>query len=798
MLKQFTDIDSLMQAVEMDKNISGAGSYVANRYPIRFVLFDNFRDCYEFVSRQTSKSLFFQSIDLWLNPQLPDTIVTHSKLATEIKKFVMGCSNDSVITPFSELARFYNNDSSGEFHALISTIKSTENSQTNYEEHRRVYIPIVGLFGKMSRFSDDSQCFMWYLKSSDHQLNYNLILTNGTTYNVKGIEEQMTVVTSATEWLKIWKSHDITRNIICTSKAIYANAEYAQPDNAFDYTPCSNVHSFLTEGLNLPLNFIDYKDSDEEFWVKLASEIDIRDFNFTTFFNSKFGIYDLANYKVFFRTWFNTHDAYSRWLLSAYYIHKFCNKGYICQALKNCADYNNSEFFQNLLLTIFDIENPLENLDERNEGICQAGLANIVLPDNIQELLAKKLYAVADKMGYRTALRYLTSVTEIEKQIIIEWLKDGHINSSDIADIYPDLYAYLLPTFGTHETDKSWCLDYFNAYKKAKLSNTYTETIKNYILTKNNNEVTFNSWFNSFQTVRTLMCTRTDIDVYFWIDGLGVEWIPFVNEVIKERKEDNYFLNDILIARSLLPSSTETNKTDLQKLANGDLQKYGDLDNESHKSRPYPTYIIADMKKIRDCVNRILDENPDKKIAIISDHGITYLSQLVPGLNLSGITGDHSGRIATWNHGVAVSDEKYKILDDGRKICALRHESLTSKVNINCGCHGGCTPEEVLVPIFIISNRPGNSSFTIQQKTLELSASNPVAKFSISGLSSIDTPYLVYNSKRYSLHLTTGNIWESEPLHLVANENILNVVIQDTDHIFKVKILLGVEEEDLF
>ena len=55
-----------------DKNATGANAFTANRYPIRFVLFDNFRDCYEFVSRQAN--VFFQSIDLWLNTEFPDVI----------------------------------------------------------------------------------------------------------------------------------------------------------------------------------------------------------------------------------------------------------------------------------------------------------------------------------------------------------------------------------------------------------------------------------------------------------------------------------------------------------------------------------------------------------------------------------------------------------------------------------------------------------------------------------------------------------------------------------------------------
>lgn len=798
MLTQFADIEALMQAVEKDKTNPNNGAYEADRYPIRFVLFDNFQDCYEFISRQTSNSMFFQSIGSWLDKDSPDVIITYSILADRIFNYAKTCARDTVITPFSELARFYNNNAGNEFDSLIATIKGAENSPQNYQERRRVYIPIVGLHGKMSHFANDAQCIMWYLKTSDHQLNYNLVLTDNTTYNVKGLGKKATLVHTAMEWLQIWKEQDIKQTIICTSHAIFHNAEYAQPDNAFDYAVCNNVYKFLKDGLGLAINLIKYKLEDEQHWLRLANEIDIDNFNFNAFFNAKFGIYDLANHKVFYQTWFKCHDAYSRWLLSAYYTTKFCDQGYICRTLKNCSSYTNAEFVQNLLLTIFDLDDQAANLDERNEGLRQARSQNIVLSDEVQELLERKLKETEERLGTKSSLKYVTATTDIEKRLIIQWLKDGTISPTELADVYPDLYAYMKPTFGTQDAEKIWCLSYIDAYKKAKLTNTYTEEIKGLLLSKNANEIAFNKWYNSFQTVRNIMCNRSDIDVYFWIDGLGMEWVPFIKQVVDQRNDEDYYLNEVLIARAIIPTATEINKYDLQKLCGDTLPKNGDLDSDSHKSRPYPSYIIADMKKIQEAVNRILDENPGKKIAIISDHGISYLPQLVSGLNLNGILGNHSGRFATWNNGTAVSDEKYKILDDQRTICALRHESLTSKVDANCGCHGGCTPEEVLVPIFIISNSQILSSTSIIPKSLKVSASNPVVRFKVSGLSSVDVPYLLYNGQQYEMHAEGGDIWCSVPLVLVSNVDKVTLVVQGLEHSYKIKLNLGVVEDDLF
>lgn len=66
---------------------------------------------------------------------------------------------------------------------------------------------------------------------------------------------------------------------------------------------------------------------------------------------------------------------------------------------------------------------------------------------------------------------------------------------------------------------------------------------------------------------------RKDIDVFYWIDGLGIDWIPFIMQLVEQYQSEGIFLNEIMIARSLLPSKTENNKADLLKLANGELSK---------------------------------------------------------------------------------------------------------------------------------------------------------------------------------------------------------------------------------
>ena len=50
MNKDFDNINDLIEEVKQDKVAQGANSSMLNRYPVRFVLFDNFSDSKSFVS----------------------------------------------------------------------------------------------------------------------------------------------------------------------------------------------------------------------------------------------------------------------------------------------------------------------------------------------------------------------------------------------------------------------------------------------------------------------------------------------------------------------------------------------------------------------------------------------------------------------------------------------------------------------------------------------------------------------------------------------------------------------------
>lgn len=87
MYQAFENFDYLLQCVEEDKVSTGINAASAGRFPVRFVMFNNFKDCYDFVDHLTDNGVELQSVDCWLDSQYPDLLITYSKLSDKICSF---------------------------------------------------------------------------------------------------------------------------------------------------------------------------------------------------------------------------------------------------------------------------------------------------------------------------------------------------------------------------------------------------------------------------------------------------------------------------------------------------------------------------------------------------------------------------------------------------------------------------------------------------------------------------------------------------------------------------------------
>ncbi len=802
MHRSFSSLDELLGYIKEDKEWQGVNTGLHNRYPIRFVLFDNFVDFTEFVENKPG-NIYNYSLDTMLEKGYPDAFVSYSALSEEIAKIVKSLpANDFVISPFSEMARFYDSRS---FESLVKTIRLKQPPEDSQNSHTRIYIPIVGMQGKMSQFMTDNQAFVWDVKGSGEHGLYNLIITDGTTYGIDGLRSKYSVVKDLSEWLQLWKKGGLVKkNIICCSHSIYCSAHNAQPDNAFTYVECHNAYDFLTKGLKLDFGVATIPTAEElKYWEQLAALIDVTTFDFDNFINERFDTYHLQSSLDFIKTWEDCESDFDRWLLTLYYQKISGNQGYVNFALSKCMNLSTSELFSNIATAIFDTTYSSSNIEDRRLAMNYASTKGVQLTEEAENRLKAKLKAIAvnPEQGMVTVLQLLTSLTESEKELMVQWVGEKRIRPEDIAKIYPDLYHYCKSKTLPQIPDScSWINSYFDAYREAKVANSFSDSVDKLISEYNGSPSAFVGWRDSFKTVRTILHKREDIDIFYWIDGLGVDWVPFITQVISEHAKENVYLNEVHIATAALPTTTSNNKAILESLLPEGikLSKIGDLDSLAHSQKKYPQYIIEEMALVREAIHKVLCQYNGKKIAFISDHGITYLSQFQIGMKLAGVTSNHEGRLANTT-GKVVSDNKYIVLDDNVTVCSLTHASLTDKVNHGHGAHGGCTPEEVLVPIIIVSSQKNASNYSVKLLSDEIDSTNPILKFQIIGLNSIDIPILEYNGTPYTIKRDANGTFCSERLYLVDTATKVTVKIGESfKKQFNIHVSTGATVDDLF
>lgn len=802
MYKEFDTIENLYQWMAEDKNWIGAEANQLNRYPLRFVLFENFQDFHAFADECQNHSVFVQSMEGWMAEGCDDQMLTNSQLARRFKEYVENIpANDFVIAPFSEVTRFYENKKYAEFDSLLKTIRLIEASEDAQRNHQRIYVPIIGMQSKMDKFKNDPNIHIWEYHSENEGNSYQLILSKGTTYGIHGLDNAYTLCTDLKHWISLWKNGtDIKRRIICTSKTIFDNAHCAQPDNAFEYTVCTNVYEFLKNGLGLDIASFDIDEEDLPYWEMLANEIDIDDFSFDNFINERFNAFSLDNEKDFVQAWFEHKDAYSRWLLKMYYLNKGNDITYLCRVLRNCKTQSTSELFSQMAIQILDEPFNNDAINQRLVFLKEASQHGAKITDIAEQKLKAKLRAIAadPSLGIPMAMKYMTPLTVSEQELIITWLGQGKIERKEIKTLFPYLHYYTESFSLQVDKDNLWINDYFEIYRDAKISNQLTDKVSSFIKEKNASPTTFMTWHDQFKTVKTVLHNREDIDVFYWIDGLGVDWIPFIVQMVKKHQVDGIFLNEIYIATAELPTCTANNKIKLKELASERLKKLGNIDSYAHTHKNYPNYLIKEFDIVEKCITDLFSQYNGKKIAIVSDHGISYLSQLTNGMNLANIYSDHFGRCGDRMQGNAPKDNKYLVLENGKTICALTHSSLTSKMPTGLGAHGGATPEEVLVPIIIISGKKNASNISTELMTTEVIATSPVLRYRIKGVSSIDAPVIKYNDMEYRLHHVGSGIYESERLNLVDTAKKVTIIIGDFKQIDTLSVNTGVDEDDLF
>ena len=179
-----------------------------------------------------------------------------------------------------------------------------------------------------------------------------------------------------------------------------------------------------------------------------------------------------------------------------------------------------------------------------------------------------------------------------------------------------------------------------------------------------------------------------------------MEYLSLIQYLIKK---SHFRIEKFKVAKTGIPSSTECNKFE-------NAIKIETLDSFIHNNLyEYPKTICKEIDIVKSIFKDILNQSAETKIAIVSDHGLTALSRLVNSKKYLA-KASHEGRYILLDNEEIIEDSdyiRYKRGKDNYKV-ALTHASLNNKPIREV--HGGCTPEEILVPFIIISNKKSEST----------------------------------------------------------------------------------------
>lgn len=794
----FNSFEELTQEIIRDRETQDV---LSKRYAVRFIMLNNFNEFKELAKFMANIGVDNLDLETLIDEGEDDCWITKDTLINAIK----ACKSSTFVTPFSELVRFYNDI---DFRGFFNDIILLENTKT---PQRRIYVPLIGLQNRFTDFlnhfgriqesapiwrhdAETQSVEVYFAKYKDFKL------PNGT------VQCQLD---SLREWLMFWKKQAPQERLVCTSTPISVKYKYSKPDNIFTFFPIDNAHTFMTQFLELSFPF-DYKEKEKAYWEEMLHRLNknkLSSFNFEDFVRASFNKMQLDASDVISEWNKPSTSQYERWLLNKYVQYTSFAKSYpyisLCfETTSNLIDENQlaQMIASRILYTDIPANKRSQYAAERRAIIFEnASSFNDVISDEDKNWLFERIkeeFQIHHDLNF--AIELCTGAFDFEKKLLMGWSVRYPNNkklTEAIHEIYPEYEAYLCSVQPSHfNPDCQWFIDYLKAYKQAKMEDKYTDEIANTIKTKNNTASNFYNWYFEFENSHEALAKmRNNVafrpDKVYWIDGLGAEFLSYIIYLI-EAEHSNMKVVHSQITRSYLPSSTHHNRFE-----GPDVKKFGALDELGHDSHGYK-YIDTlkeELKVIKSIIQEILASSKKEKctVAIVSDHGLSCLSRKVPSKKYDGKF-EHEGRYIKASED-ALNDPDYLVHnneEEGQKYkVALTHASL-SKVPTH-QVHGGCTPEEVLVPFVLLSNKDIANSVKYQIKLAEedIMFSNPQVNLIV--IPQPESVTLTCEGKTYNME-RKGMQWSALLQGITEGEHVIDIKPADTESVSTTIKIVGI------
>lgn len=775
-IKEFENIEGLISEINSDKITN---DILARRYPVRLIFlqrFETFRMLIESLS-----SIGIENYHLERDLPHPDGWITKDTLISIVKNL----SKDTAIVPFSEIVRFYSKEDFKNFFNQLLLIENVELS-------RRIYLPLIGVEERFEKefFQDftrkDESAPYWKI-SREIPNSIKVYLTSQTLTKSIGNYE---TIANTEEWLKFWKKKSPC-DVICHSKPLNIFYENTLPDTIFTIERVDNPKKLIEKIFNFEVP-IPFDNSDILFWEKLLILLS-KDFTtFKALVKDYFKVTSLTIYTIL-EHWLKSNDSFEKWLLKHFVLTQNCleNK-YIYKVFESLTDYSDHTLLKTLYQKIFSLEINEELISDRLDLIHQfSRLKPTNLCDETLVELDSNNRSISD---YRRALLLTTGMFQFEKVYIIELFAKGEIDNLDLlSQRFPEILYYNSEcSFDNLKNEHEWVLEYLSEYKKSKLNDSATNRLNEILFLKNASDQSFYNWYHSFESIHSIFHSNK-VDKVIWIDAIGVEWVSFIENYIINHKTDLHVIKKI-IGVANLPTSTNQNKFP-------DVKYIQDFDSHIHSNHySFPNSIIKQFDEIKKIIDTYIVLDSEQTIAIVSDHGLTALSRLAASKKY-GKEDSHEGRFIEVKDKDHSPDADYIIhkseIDQKNYLIALKHNSLGYKPIREV--HGGATPEEVLVPFIIISNKKESTEidYSIIIEKSEIPKKEPLISIKITPKPS--TANIEIKGKITKLNFNeTTQMWELNLDRSLTGKIPIKVKTGKSEKEFIINIISGIIEEDLF
>jgi len=405
------------------------------------------------------------------------------------------------------------------------------------------------------------------------------------------------------------------------------------------------------------------------------------------------------------------------------------------------------DFVGNVLNTIIDIP----HMDKRFSSFYRERKALVEkFPESdIADFVVNSRQVVSE------SIFKLTDGTRAEREEIIAWLsKNGTIPQLD--GIYPVLAAYLKKYIFKCTELASLLTEYFDAYKRQKLSNRLESEFLEKV-----DDLALSRKFNRLPTRNEIMDRVDKSDSFlYWLDALGVEYLGLIETLVQKRG----LSIQVNIARAELPTITAINR-DFFDAWQGRKEKNDELDDTKHKdaggynftNNELPIHIAKELDIITAMIDKAATElalRHCKRFLIISDHGASRLAVLRRKEEKydTDTTGEHSGRCCKlfqpYDLPFAAEENGYLVLADYGRFKGSRAA--------NVEVHGGASLEEVVVPVIELSLKDGSVTVKLIDEivTVDFRTGTEIKLFFNSPVRDVS---VVLNGKHYSASQIDAN-----------------------------------------